>query len=146
MPVLRGFAALVLGASVWTGVRALARDFDRAFHVAGKSVFPPSVVSQLDAIRARVPPGAAVLLLSASNTDGSWWARLFQRALYPRNVVVVRYEPLPRNQLVRLGREWRFSWGLLLAPEPSSLVLSDREDLGNLPAMPDRVWLGAFSP
>lgn len=144
--MLRGIAALVIGASLWSGVRALARDFDRAFYVAGRSVFPPSIVEQVDAIRVRVPPEGSVLLLSASSTDGAWWAREFQRALYPRNVVVVRYEPLPKAQLARLHREWRFGWGLILAPDPSSLALTGREDLGNLPALPDRVWLGRFTP
>jgi hypothetical protein len=139
-------AALVVGASLLAGVRALARDYDRAFHVAGKSVFPPGVARQVDAIRARVPAGASVLLLSASSTDGSWWARLFQRALYPRNPIVVRYEPLPSAQLARLRREWGLGWGLLLAPDASSLPFADREDLGTLPAMPDRVWLGPLTP
>lgn len=146
VPVLRGFAALVLGASLWTGVRALAHDFDRAFHEAGRSVFPSSVVRQLDAIRARVPPGAPVLLISASRTEGAWWARLFQRALYPRNAVVVRYQPLPAAELEQLNRAWRFGYGLLLSPEPSSLTLSNREDLGILPTLPNHVWLGAFAP
>jgi hypothetical protein len=136
----------VIGASLWTGARALARDFDRAFHVAGRSVFPPSVTRQLDAIRSRVPAGASVLLLSASATDGAWWARLFQRALYPRNIVVVRYEPLYADELARSNQAWRFGYGVLLSPEPSSLVLTNREDLGILPALPDRVWLGDFSP
>jgi hypothetical protein len=136
----------VLGASLWVGVRALARDFDQAFHVAGKSIYPPSVVLQIDAIRTRVPAGDSVLLVSASHTDGAWWARLLQRALYPRNVVVVRYEPLPPNELARLCQRWRFRHGLLLAPEGSSLALTAREDLGPLPALPDRVWLGRLSP
>jgi hypothetical protein len=135
-----------MGASLWVGVRALAADFDLAFHVAGRSVFPPSIVRQLDAIRAKVPPGAPILLLSASSTDGSWWTRLFQRALYPRNVVIVRYEPLPPDALSRLRRDWRCGWGLVLAKEPTSVALANPEDLGNLPGMPDRVWLGMLPP
>ena len=146
VPLLRGIAALVICASIWTGARALARDFDRAFHVAGKGVFPPSVARQIDAIRATVPPRDAVLLLSASATDGAWWARLFQRALYPRNVVVVRYEPLVASDAARLRGDWHPRWALLLSPDGSSLALSDREDLGPLPAMPDHVWLGALAP
>lgn len=146
VPVLRGFAALVLGASAWIGVRALARDFDRAFHEAGTSIFPASVTRQLDAIRARVPAGESILLLAASRTDGPWWARLLQRALYPRNAVVVRYEPLPADELAQLNRAWRFGYCVLLSPEPSSPVLSNREDLGTLPGLSDHVWLGAFAP
>ncbi len=146
VPALRGLAALVLGASLWTGARALVRDFDRAFHEAGRSVFPPSVVRQLDAIRARVPAGASLLLFSASNTEGAWWARLFQRALYPRNVVVVRYLQPSREELARLNRAWRFGYGLLLSPEPSPLGLSRPEDLGILPTLPDHVFLGDFPP
>jgi hypothetical protein len=143
---LRGLAALVLGASAWIGVRALVHDFDLAFHEAGKSVFPPSVARQLDAIRARVPAGDSLLLLAASRTDGPWWARLFQRALYPRNSLVVRYEPLPADELAQLNRVWRFRHGVLLSREPSSLVLSSREDLGSLPGLSDHVWLGDFAP
>ncbi len=146
VPVLRGLAAAVLGASLWCGVRALARDYDRAFHVAGHSVFPESVVHQIDAIRRAVPPGQSILLLSESHDDGAWYTRLFQRALYPRNRVVVRYQPLGAALFARDRKDWAIGWGLLLAPEASALPLDRPVDLGTLPAMPDRVWLAPLKP
>ena len=145
VPVLRAAAALVLLASLVSGTRALVRAYDRAFHEAGLSVFPPSVVRQIEQVRAEVPPGEGILLVSASNTDGSWYTRLFQRALYPRNAVVVRYLPLSGSDASALRRTRPLRYGVSLSPAPAALDFATVRDLGALPAMPDHVWIGALA-
>jgi len=124
----------------------MARDATIAFRDAGPSVFPSSVVRQVEEIRSAVPPGEAILLVSASRTDGSWYTRLFQRALYPRNPVVVRYLPLSARDIEALRRSWPIRYGMLLDVAPSSLALDPPRDLGALPAMPDHLFFGAVRP
>ncbi|HKD18961.1 MAG TPA: hypothetical protein VKG23_14000 [Thermoanaerobaculia bacterium] len=145
-PILRGAGALVLTASVVCGVRAMVYDATNAFRNAGPSVFPDSVIRQVDEIRREVAPGESILLVSASQTDGSWYTRLFQRALYPRNDVVVRYLPLSARDVASVRRVWSIHHGLELDTAPKSLALQHPEDLGALPAMPDHAFLGSVTP
>jgi hypothetical protein len=133
-------------ASLLCGVRAVARDATRALRDAGPSNFPATVTRQLDEIRREIPAGETILLVSASATDGAWYTRLFQRALYPRNEVVVRYLPFSSGDADQLRSKWSIRFGIELAPEPSSLAFAEHRDLGPLPAMPDRVFLGVLAP
>jgi hypothetical protein len=121
-------------------------DATIAFRDAGPSVFPATVTRQLEEIRGKIPAGETILLVSASATDGAWYTRLFQRALYPRNDVVVRYPPFSRQDEGVLRRKWPIHFGVELAPEPSRLDFADHRDLGPLPAMPDRVFIGTLAP
>jgi hypothetical protein len=121
-------------------------DATNAFRNAGPSVFPDSVIRQVEEIRREVPPGESILLVSESRTDGSWYTRLFQRALYPRNDVVVRYLPLSPRDVASVRRVWSILHGLEFDAAPSSLGLQHPEDLGALPAMPDHVFLGSVAP
>lgn len=143
---MRAAGAVVLVASLVCGVRARSRDATRAFRDAGPSNFPSTVTRQIDEIRREVPAGETILLVSASATDGAWYTRLFQRALYPRNDVVVRYLPLSSRDADGLRRKWSIRHGVELAPEPSSLAFTEHRDLGPLPAMPDRVFIGVLAP
>ena len=145
-PIVRGAGALVLAASVVAGARAIVLDATIAFRDAGPSVFPDSVVRQVEEVRREVPPGETILLVSESRTDGSWYTRLFQRALYPRNDVVVRYLPLSPEDIVSVRRAWSIHHGLEFDAAPSSLALQHPKDLGALPAMPDHVFLGSMTP
>jgi hypothetical protein len=145
-PILRGAGALVLTASAVCGVRAMVGDATTAFRDAGPSVFPDSVIRQVEEIRRDVPPGEAILLVSESHTDGAWYTRLFQRALYPRNDVVVRYLPLSPGKVASVRRIWSIHNGLEFDATPSSLALQHPKDLGALPAMPDHVFLGSVTP
>jgi hypothetical protein len=145
-PILRSAAALVVGASLVAGVKADLADTVIAFRDAGPSVFHPSVSRQIDEIRQEVPAGETILLVSASRTDGSWYTRLFQRALYPRNDVIVRYLPFTSAEAERVRRAWPIRYGIVFDVAPSSLDLLDRRDLGALPAMPDHVFFGKLAP
>ncbi len=145
LPILRGIAALVALASLLAGGAALYRDLTIAFRDAGPSVFGPTVRQQLDTLRDRLPAGAPLLLVSASRTDGSWYARLFQRGLYPRNPVVVRYLPLaPAAERAAIAR-WSVRHGLAIGNPPPDLGFAGHEDLGTLPALTDRLWLGELA-
>jgi hypothetical protein len=146
VPVLRIIAILVVAASVVTGAIAMRKDVRIAFRDAGPSEFPASVNLQVEAITRGMPPGAGLLLLSQSHDDGAWYARLFQRALYPRNVVVVRYVPLTGPERDLLRRQWSLGYGLAMGVPPPDVGFLAHEDLGTLPALPDRVWFGKIGP
>lgn len=146
LPLLRSAAAVVLAASLVAGGRALYADLTRAFRDAGPSVFDSRVSRQIEAIRRRVPAGSSILLLSASATDGAWYTRLVQRALYRRNDVIVRYVPFSRRDADSLRARWSIHYGVLFATTPDALNFTRYEDLGALPAMPEKVWLGELAP
>jgi hypothetical protein len=128
-----------------TGGRALYRDLTLAFRDAGPSVFGPTVRQQLDGLRSRLAPGAPLLLVAASHTDGAWYTRLFQRALFPRNPVVVRYLPYSLADELSDRRRWSIRHGLAIGNPPPNLEFVSHEDLGPLPALPDRLWFGELA-
>ena len=73
----------------------------------------------MDAVRAALPPGAPLLLVAGSGD--AWHARLWQRGLYPRNTVIVRFEPwnataLRASTLPPYGRDL---WGMESRLQPA---------------------------
>ncbi len=142
---VRGATAIFVGASLFVGVHSLKRDLARAFRDAPRSVFPPGFPSQLERVRQVVPAGAGILV--ATYTADGWDARLWQRALYPRNPGIVVMPPLPpADELRRLRTEHHAAYILSLGDAPAGLELAWREDLGGVPGGPEHVWLGALAP
>lgn len=146
LPLLRGAAAIVLAASFVAGGRALYRDLTIAFRDAGPSNIPSSVRRQIETVEAKVPPGARILLVSPEATDELWYTRLFQRAFYPRNAVIIRYLPLARPAADALRRRWTIGYGIAFRSEAIDLGFLGAEDLGTLPGSSDRVWAGEMAP
>ncbi|HEY1433909.1 MAG TPA: hypothetical protein VGG65_00960 [Thermoanaerobaculia bacterium] len=145
LPLLRGIAAIVVAASIAAGARALRADLIIAFRDAGPSNTPASVARQLEAIRRLAPPGAPILLVAPAAGDDLWYTRFFQRALYPRNAVLIRYLPFARKDADTLRRHWKISHGVAFGAAPTDLGFLGPEDLGTLPASLDRVWAGAMA-
>lgn len=143
---LRAFAALVAAAALLSFAAAFRKDYWIAFQDASPSEFPASVSGQVEAMTRVMPPGETLLLVAEFHADGGWYARLFQRALYPRNRVIVGYMPLAPADIASLRRQWSARYGLALGVPPPDLGFLNHEDLGSLPAMKDRVWFGQVGP
>jgi hypothetical protein len=146
IPLIRGAAAAVLAASLAAGVVSIARDLRVAFREAGPSNVPASIRRQIELIQKSVPPGEPILLVSATLPDELWYTRLLQRALYPRNAIIIRYQPLAHDDAASLRRRWSIRHGIALDASPPDIGFRDAEDLGSLPALSHRVWLGELAP
>ena len=144
--LVHGIAALAFAASLAAGGIAIVRDLRVAFLEAGPGNVPPSIARQLDAVRRAVPDGEPILLVANPLPEELWYGRLVQRVLYPRHRVLIRYLPLSRNAADSLRRRWAIRWGLAMAVRPPDIGFVEPEDLGTLPALDRRVWLGAFAP
>ena len=146
-PALRSVWALVLTASLAAGGIAFVRDLTLAYRWAGPSVLPSTVRTQLDIIRNRLPKGSTVLLVVSRTGDVSWYVRLFQRALYPTVVVVVRSVPLPSEAELRAMRNRHaIQYAISMGAPPADPGFLAHEDLGSLPSIEDHVWFGRLVP
>jgi hypothetical protein len=146
IPLIRGAAALVFAASLAAGVAGSARDLRVAFREAGPSNVPSTVRRQIELIQKFVPPGEPILLVSATLQEELWYTRLLQRVFYPRNVVIIRYLPLSHDEADSLRRRWSIRYGIALGASPPDVGFQAAEDLGVLPALSHRVWLGELAP
>jgi hypothetical protein len=146
IPGARAAAVLVFVSSIAAGVLAIARDLRVAFREAGPSNVPASIRTQLDVLERTVPSGEPVLLVAVSLTEELWYARLVQRLLYPRHAAIIRYLPLTRTDADALRRRWGIRWVLAMGPSPPDVGFADRTDLGTLPGVDHRVWLGSLPP
>jgi hypothetical protein len=135
---------IVVGASLFTGVRAILADLRVAFRDAGPSVFTPVDRRQMATVQAALPADASLLLVATS--DEAWHARLWQRALYPEHIVIVRYTPLRPDELTRLRGEYAIRSAISLGLAPPDPGFRSHQDLGSLPGLQSRVWFGELAP
>jgi hypothetical protein len=130
--------AALVASSLIVGFRAFRDDLIVAFRYAGASVFPPSLARQLPTVIERIPEGRPILLLATS--ADTWNARLWQRALYPRNPVFVRFEPFPDAR--EMARMADLRDVLFLGRPPPGLAVDWIDDLGSDADGDDRVMRG----
>lgn len=153
-PPDRGFAditvrvagGLVVAASLLCGARALSTDLTTAFRSAAPTVFSPYELGQFAIVRERVPAGSSILLTANAGSSHSWYSRLWQRAFYPRNTVIVRPESLPALERKKLRERYGFRFAVSLGQRPADLDFQSLQDLGALPGLPDHVWFGELTP
>jgi hypothetical protein len=144
--ILQSLAALVLAAAALAAARSLDREFTKAFRDPWPGVFPPSVLGQLQVLRSRLAPGSTVLLVSGPTPAETWNARLFQRGLYPRNVVIVHFAPPPdAAEMGRLRDRYGLRYAISLGAGPADPGFLQHEDLGPLPDAEGRVWFGELA-
>lgn len=141
---LRIAATTILLASLAAGAAALWRDLRFAYQNAGPSAFTDLDRRQMAAVRQSVPEGAAILLI-ATSTNG-WYARLWQRGLYPSQQGVVVLEPHEPDAIRKLRERYGIRHAVLIGPPPFDPGLLWRRDLGPLAGMPGRVWFGELLP
>jgi len=86
--VLLAAGALVLGASLVTGIRGIAADLRTALRSAPRHAIPPELLEDARMIEARVPAGESIAYLGNQQPPDNWFSRLWLRALYPRRVLL----------------------------------------------------------
>jgi hypothetical protein len=143
--LVRGIALLVFVASLAAGGVGIARDWRLAFGEAGPSNLPASIRRQIATIEKTVPAGQPILLVSATLPDELWYTRLVQREMYPRHVVLIRYQPLTRSDADALRRRWSIRYGVAFDTQPPDIGFLAAEDLGTLPALAQRTWFGELA-
>jgi len=137
--VVRAVTFLFAGSVFLAGANTLRNDLVSTFRDSDPSVFPSAFPEQVRRVEQIAPRGAGLLLVASA--DDAWQARLWQRALYPRNPVVVRYRPLPSGEeLEELRRSSVFVLTLGKGAAPD-LPLSSEERLGD-----GDVRIGALRP
>jgi hypothetical protein len=141
---LRLIAAVVVAASAAAGGTALWRDLRFAYTWAGPSIYAETDRRQMTAVRQTVSEGEVILLI-AKPTD-VWHARLWQRGLYPRNQVVVLFEPVGVNGIRRLRSRYGVRHAVLIGPPGFDPGFRWHRDLGPLAGLPDRVSFGELLP
>ena len=133
---IRAAATAFAGSVFLAGVLTLRSDLIVAFREADPRVFSPEFSQQVRRVEKIAPPRAELLVVASD--DDAWRARLWQRALYPRNPVVVRYRPLPSGaELEELRRSAAFV--VALGAEVPELPLSSEERLEG-----ENVWIGTL--
>jgi hypothetical protein len=83
---------IFVGASLAAGVVSMARDLEAVLRQPEGKVLSPAFEEQARRVRGEVPPGVRILVIASESDE--WEARLWQRALYPRNPVSVRLPPV----------------------------------------------------
>jgi hypothetical protein len=137
------FSILVGAAALACGARALRRD---AFVFTGppRTPFPSEFRRQFRTVTERLPAGAFVLHLSAS--PESWYSRLWQRALYPRNDSIVMQPPLSPERVQEMRSKYGARFAISAGDPPFDPGYVWRIDLGRLPKVPSETWFGELGP
>ena len=60
---------------------------------APRHAIPPELAEGVRLIEARVPAGVSIAYLGNQKPPDNWFSRLWQRALYPRRVILFETEP-----------------------------------------------------
>ncbi len=144
---LEAAAVLVMAASVISGGLALPREVRVAFRDAWPSVFPGQLQQQLAVVEASVPPGPALLHVSdwASDPGTGWYSRLWQRALYPRNAVVLLMRDITPERIAELRRQYRPRYAISVGTPPIDPGFLWHRDLGVVPGS-RQTWFGELRP
>jgi hypothetical protein len=87
-------------------------------------------------------PGDAGLLVIYTGSD--WYARNWQNVLYPRTVVLLSSAKM--TEAARLRSRYRLQYAVSMGSPPADPGFVRRQDLGDIPGTPYRVWFGELSP
>jgi hypothetical protein len=134
----------VVLASLAAAIAAFSADIRTAYLWAGPSVFSETDRRQMAAVRGSVPAGEAILLLAGA--DDAWYARLWQRGLYPRNRVIALIGPTDAVRIRRLRERHGIRSVVVIGKPPDGAFLGTQRDLGPIPGWPSRVSFGEFLP
>jgi hypothetical protein len=149
--VLLAAGALVLGASLVTGLRGFAADLRQAYRGAPRHAIPPELVEEARMIEARVPAGASIAYVGNQEPPDVWFSRLWQRALYPRRVLLFDTEPRasnqPRVQALEASRAaYSIRYAISAGNPPRDPGFLSRVELPPIPGYPYVLWFGELAP
>ena len=74
-----------------------------------------------------------------------WYSRLWQRALYPRNEVVIQQPPVPPGRLNELRAKYRARFAVAAGDPPVDPGFLWKVDLGRVNG-PGEAWFGELKP
>ena len=141
--LLRAFSLLVAAASLICGGREIARDWYR-FEGPPHRVLHPQFDAELRTVLRQLPVGARVLHFSA--VPEYWYSRLWQRALYPRNDVILVQPPLSRKRFESLRRRYGARYAISYGVPPWDPGFLWKTNLGPLPLVEGDNWFGELAP
>lgn len=154
--VLAAAGAILLGTSSWAGISGFAADLRVAFLSAPWHAIPPELSDCARILKARIPREASVIFLGNQNPPDNWYSRLWQRALYPRRLLILE-RGQSAVQLDTTGRPRMLGFDELRATYPIRYAISagnPPEDLGflshvelpSIPGYPYVNWFGELRP
>ena len=111
---------------------------------AGPSIFAPADRRQYASVRERLQPGEALLVYAT--TAEKWYTCLWQRALYPRNPVIVRYNKSTAASLREDIRRFHIRHAVAFGNPPPDPGFWSVEELGEISGQPGEVRFGALRP
>jgi hypothetical protein len=132
-------AVAVVSASVLAGFAALARDLRTAYLWAGPSIIREADRRQIDAVRKSLEDGEVIFVYA--DPEHHWHARLWQRALFPRNPVAVHLDASPEGPR-SLRDRFAVRHAVVIGPPAFAPRLRAERDLGPLQGMRVRVSFG----
>lgn len=157
-----GRAALaVVGAiffvtSLRAGYRGFASDLRLAFGSAPMHAIAPELMDQARMLRRRIPRGDSILYLGNQNPPDNWYSRLWQRALYPRRLLILERAPSavkldtaarPRLPgLDELRAAYPIRYAISAGNPPADPGFIAHEELPPVPGFPYAVWFGELAP
>jgi hypothetical protein len=143
--LLDAIAVVFVAAAVWFGGRAIQLELPVVYRYAPRTALPAPFRSQMEVVLRSLPPGAA--MLHVSSVPESWYSRMWERALYPRNAVVSLQPPEIDAASVRRARE-RFGIRFAVSvgnPSPGNGYRWS-VPIGTLPGVDGEAWFGELAP
>ncbi len=85
-------------------------------------------------------------LLLFYSYERPWFPRMWQRALYPRTVILQAREYTGRGTVARLRDRYDIRYAISVGEPPRNAGFEEIRDLGPAPGATDRVWFGPLRP
>ena len=143
--LLTVLAAVFAAEALLVGGRALYSELRTTFRDAPPTALPPPFRKQAGIVMREVPAGASVLHLSPFAE--SWYSRMWQRALYPRNTVfLLEAGELDCASLRQYRERHRARFAISVGdPWPGTGYLWS-VPMGPMPGSAEDTWFGELAP
>ncbi len=140
--LLRLSAFLFVAATLAVGVRAFVLDLRVAFLESWMRMIPTPVARQMAEVERAA--GRESPLLVFYSADKPWFPRMWQRALYPRIVILQAREHTRRDTVRRLRDRYGIRYAISMSAPTPDAGIEEVRDLGPVLGAADRVWFGTL--